>query len=150
MSLRELAKAHLERQRESPATHLSQRDTLRGVPTGQKASRPYFLWLSAVPRNSEPGTAIIEPGRTVPPGRCREGGTNRTVGTPGTSGTAGTEQPSLALLQSLADKRNETAKRHKITDRWCRCGGLAELALPLGGRREVWRCLECAPGWWCA
>ncbi|CAJ0876696.1 hypothetical protein AMST5_02809 [freshwater sediment metagenome] len=48
-------------------------------------------------------------------------------------------------LQGEADRRNLTALREGITDRWCRCGRLARLAWPEGNRREVWRCDDCAP-----
>jgi hypothetical protein len=48
-------------------------------------------------------------------------------------------------LQREADRRNMEALRQAITDRWCRCGALAELAWPLDGKREVWRCPSCAP-----
>jgi hypothetical protein len=50
-----------------------------------------------------------------------------------------------AALQREADKRNLNALREGITDRWCRCGVLAELAWPIDGRREVWMCPGCAP-----
>ena len=147
MSLRELAKAHLERLADGQVQQLSQRDALRGVPTGQKTSSSYFPGISAVPRFQGAGTADKPPEQTVLGEQRRYSWANRTVGTTGTIGTAGTAQPSAALLQAVADKRNETARRAKRTDRWCRCGRLAEFAWPLEGRREVWSCLGCAPAW---
>jgi hypothetical protein len=44
-----------------------------------------------------------------------------------------------------ADRRNMITRRQGSTDRYCRCGALAGLAWPLDGRREVWRCPDCAP-----
>ncbi len=46
-------------------------------------------------------------------------------------------------LQAEADKRNAKAKRELNTDRYCRCGSLAECAWPIDGRGEVWRCFIC-------
>jgi hypothetical protein len=87
-----------------------QRDTPRGCPSGTNYSR-----------------AIKD----------ADAGTN---GTSGTGGTIGTARPSLTALQRRADARNDAARLAKLTDRFCRCGGLAGLAWPLAGRREVWFC----------
>ena len=48
-------------------------------------------------------------------------------------------------LQAEADARNVRAKHEGRTDRYCRCGRLAECAWPLEGGRELWRCFECLP-----
>lgn len=58
----------------------------------------------------------------------------------GTSGTV-----NWALLQAEADKRNTKAQRDRLTDKYCRCGRLAECAWPLGKGRKIGRCLECHP-----
>ncbi len=50
-----------------------------------------------------------------------------------------------ARLQREADRRNATAARERITDRFCRCGHLAPFAWLGDDGREVWRCVECAP-----
>ena len=119
MSLRALAEKHLA---EQSRLRLSQRDTPRGCPSGTNYSK-----------------AI----------KGADTGTNGTVETGGTGGTGGTRPPSPALpaavLQRRADARNDAARRAKLTDRFCRCGGLAGLAWPLAGRREVWLCPACVP-----
>ena len=58
-----------------------------------------------------------------------------------TRGTSGTFN--WVLLQTEADKRNINAQHNRLTDRYCRCGRLAEYAWPLDRRREIWRCNWC-------
>jgi len=117
MSLRALAEKHLA---EQSRLRLSQRDTPRGCPSGTNYSG-----------------AISD----------TNAGTNGTSGTGGTIGTGGTRPPPPALpaavLQRRADARNDAARRAKLTDRFCRCGGLAGFAWPQDGRHEVWLCLAC-------
>lgn len=48
-------------------------------------------------------------------------------------------------LQRAADRRNAEAARNHLTDRFCRCGHLAEFAWPGDDGRDVWICQECAP-----
>ena len=60
-----------------------------------------------------------------------------------TRGTSGTVN--WVLLQAEADKRNINAQHERLTDRYCRCGRLAEYAWPMDGRREMWRCVDCYP-----
>jgi hypothetical protein len=50
-------------------------------------------------------------------------------------------------LRREADRRNATAARNGITDRFCRCGHLAEFAWLDDAGRDVWRCVECTPTW---
>jgi hypothetical protein len=50
---------------------------------------------------------------------------------------------SLIYLQRDADVRNNQSRFDGKTDRYCRCGRLAELAWPLEGRQEMWRCFGC-------
>lgn len=66
---------------------------------------------------------------TIPTGPTR---------TRGTSGSI-----NWVLLQAEADRRNAKARRENNTDRYCRCGRLAECAWPIDGRREAWRCFTC-------
>lgn len=124
MSLRSLAQAFLESQK----AQTSQRDIPRGVPVGQMAISKLNTDSYSVPAS-------------VPGGTVQRGGTNGTVRTLGTVGTSGTVN--WALLQAEADKRNIKAQRDRLTDRYCRCGRLAECAWPLDSRREMWLCLEC-------
>ena len=48
-------------------------------------------------------------------------------------------------LQREADRVNEIARKEGRTDRFCRCGRLAECAWPLEGPRQMWRCVDCYP-----
>lgn len=50
-------------------------------------------------------------------------------------------------LQVEADRRNATAIRDRITDRYCRCGHLATFAWPDDRGRDTWCCVECTPAW---
>lgn len=146
MSLRELARKHLETMDRSPL--VSQRDTPRTVPAGQIAKTPYSSKDSAVPAWQYRGTAnpaFGTVGQSVPLGQCAPTGTNGTLGTVGTSGTSSPALYSIIALQREADRRNAQAARNGLTDRWCACGRLARLAWPEGNRREVWRCDDCAP-----
>lgn len=72
-----------------------------------------------------------------------EGGANSTLGANGSS-------PALydpARLQREADRRNSSAAREGLTDRYCRCGHLATFAWPGNDGRDVWICAECLPTW---
>lgn len=46
-------------------------------------------------------------------------------------------------LQQYADGRNREAALSKSTDRYCRCGALAQTAYRVKGNAELWRCDEC-------
>lgn len=46
-------------------------------------------------------------------------------------------------LQQYADSRNREAAFNKSTDRYCRCGALAQTAYRVKGNAELWRCNEC-------
>ena len=139
MSLRSLALAYLESQK----AQLSQRNIPRGVPAGQMAVSELKTYSYCVPA-SVPGGTVANRHRTsgtsVPLETVQRGGTNGTVGTLGTVGTV-----NWVLLQAEADKRNMKAQSDHLTDRYCRCGRLAEYAWPLEGRREMWRCVDCYP-----
>jgi hypothetical protein len=143
MSLRKLAIAHLNNQAGKSNKILSQRDILSDVPEGQIASNKLNTNTYGVPSNVSSGTASnsnIVSGTIVSVETARDAGTNGTFGTVGTSGTA-----NWILLQREADRRNIKAQREHLTDRYCRCGRLAEYAWPLEGRREMWRCVDCYP-----
>jgi hypothetical protein len=144
MSLRELAKKHLAK---TACPTLSQPGHYRGVPAGQNGSTPYSSEDSAVPRSVPSGTANLAQGTDCPAGTMRDGGTIGTLGTVGTSGTVGTRTPIYdpAHLQREADRRNATAARQGITDRFCRCGHRAQFAWPGDNGRDLWICDECAP-----
>ena len=140
MSLRSLAQAFLESQK----AQVSQRDIPRGVPAGQMAVSELKTYSYGVPASVPGGTVANKhstSGTSVPLGTVQRGGTNGTVGTLGTVGTSGTVN--WVLLQAKADKRNIKAQRDRLTDRYCRCGRLAECAWPLDSRREMWRCNRC-------
>lgn len=144
MSLRELAKKHLAK---TACPILSQPGQYGGVPAGHNGSNPYSSRGSAVPRSVPSGTANRDAETVCPAGTMRDGGTNRTLGTVGTSGTVGTRSPIYdpARLQREADSRNAAAARDGITDRFCRCGHLAEFAWLGDDGRDVWICGECLP-----
>ena len=139
MSLRNLAQAFLESQK----AQVSQRDMPRGVPVGQMTVSELKTYSYCVPA-SVPGGTVANKHRTsgtsVPFETVQRGGTNGTVGTVGTSGTV-----NWTLLQREADRRNLQAQREHRSDRYCRCGRLAECAWTLKGRREMWRCIDCYP-----
>jgi hypothetical protein len=48
----------------------------------------------------------------------------------------------LAKAQRIADGKNREAARRGETDRFCRCGDLAEHAWRTGGH-EIWACDRC-------
>lgn len=50
-----------------------------------------------------------------------------------------------ARLQREADRLNAEAARNHSTDRFCRCGHLAQFAWPGDNGRDVWICAECLP-----
>lgn len=50
-----------------------------------------------------------------------------------------------ARLQREADRRNAATLRARLTDRFCRCGHLAEFAWLGDDGRDVWICGECLP-----
>lgn len=144
MSLRALA---LQAIGETAAAMLSQRDAPSDVPPGQNAKNPYSSRDSAVPALQCSGTREHPAGtvgQLVPVGPCEAAGTNGTGGTNGTLGTSGTPPGLSSAAQREADRMNISSARQGTTDRWCRCGCLARLAWPEGGRREVWRCDDCA------
>lgn len=144
MSLRELAKKHLAK---TACPTLSHPGQYRGVPAGQNGSSPYSSKDFAVPSPVPGGTANSAPETVCPAGTMRDGGTNGTLGTVGTSGTVGTRSPIYdpARLQREADRRNAAAARDGITDRFCRCGHLAEFAWLDDDGRDVWICGKCLP-----
>jgi len=49
----------------------------------------------------------------------------------------------ILKLQEHADERNHEARLNKSTDRFCRCGALAETAWRTKDNSELWRCNEC-------
>lgn len=139
MSLRSLAQAFLESQK----AQLSQRDIPRSVPVGQMAISKINTDSYAVPSyvaSGTPSNSNSVSGTSVPVETVRDAGTKGTFGTVGTIGTV-----NWTLLQREADRRNLQAQREHRSDRYCRCGRLAECAWPLEGRREMWRCLDCYP-----
>lgn len=141
MSLRKLAIAHLNNQAGKPDRILSQRDIPSSVPAGQIAINKINTDSYAVPASVHSGTPSncnSVSGTSVPVETARDAGTNGTFGTVGTSGTV-----NWTLLQREADRRNMKAQREHRSDRYCRCGRLAECAWPLEGRREMWRCFDC-------
>jgi len=140
MSLRKLAIAHLKNQAGKPDKILSQRDIPSDVPEGQIASNKSNTNTYIVPSNVSGGTVSNSnnfSGTVVPVETVRDAGTNGTVGTSRTV--------NWTLLQREADRRNIKAQREHLTDRYCRCGRLAEYAWSLEGRREIWRCVDCYP-----
>lgn len=48
-------------------------------------------------------------------------------------------------LQRDADRQNARAAREGLTDRFCRCGHLAEFAWLDDDGRDVWICGKCLP-----
>lgn len=134
MSLRKLAIAHLNNQAGKPDKILSQRDIPSDVPEGQIASNKSNTNTYIVPSNVSGGTVSNSnnfSGTVVPVETVRDAGTNGTV--------------KWTLLQREADRRNIKAQREHLTDRYCRCGRLAEYAWSLEGRRAMWRCVDCYP-----
>lgn len=138
MSLRSLALAYLEKQKSPQDNKLSQRDIPSGVPAGQMILNNSKTDSYAVPAHVPRGTvmkSLKSYGTTVPVETVCDTETNGTFGTVGTS--------NWYALQAEADRHNLKAKRQPSTDRYCRCGRLAELAWPLEGRHEMWRCFRC-------
>jgi len=50
---------------------------------------------------------------------------------------------SILKMQEHADARNREEAINKSTDRFCRCGALAETAWRTKDNSELWRCNEC-------
>lgn len=111
------------------------------TPMAEKDQSTVATKAPAAPNFSRGQKAVV----TIPAGADPFETAAELIRTARTKATPGRPYQFRLVDQREAGRRNAEAARNYSTDRYCRCGHLAEYAWPGNDGREVWICHECAP-----